>query len=111
MGLKTLKPRLAMAGSRLVAVPTPNAKRMTGRKLQERRLRIWSANPQCAHCGKLTVYPYGFELDHKVSLFDGGEDTDANTQVLCVSRDAHGRKVGCHDAKTRQDMGYRSRTQ
>jgi 5-methylcytosine-specific restriction endonuclease McrA len=106
---KTLKPRIAMAGSRLTSAPTPSAKRMTGRKLQDRRLRVWSADPHCAQCGALTPYPHGFELDHKVSLFDGGEDTDANTQVLCVSRDAHGRKTGCHDAKTRQDMGYRGR--
>ncbi|KNE25238.1 HNH endonuclease [Achromobacter spanius] len=109
MKLKTLKPRLATAGSRLAAAPTPSAKRMTGRKLQDRRLRVWSADPRCAHCGALTLYPHGFELDHKVGLFDGGEDTDANTQVLCVSRDAQGRKVGCHDAKTRQDMRYRGR--
>jgi len=109
MKLKTLKPPLATARSRLAAAPTPSAKRMTGRKLQDRRLRVWSADPHCARCGGLTLYPNGFELDHKVSLFDGGDDTDANTQVLCVSRDAHGRKVGCHDAKTRQDMGYRGR--
>lgn len=109
MKLKTLQPRMAIAGSRLAAAPTPSTKRMTGRKLQDRRLRVWSADPHCAHCGELTVYPNGFELDHKVSLFDGGEDSDENTQVLCVSRDVQGRKVGCHDAKTRQDMGYRSR--
>ena len=110
MKLTTLKPRLATVLPRLSAAPTPSAKRMTGRKLQDRRLRVWSANPHCAHCGSLTLYPHGFELDHKVSLFDGGEDIDGNTQVLCVSRDAHGRKTGCHDAKTRQDMGYRGRT-
>lgn len=51
----------------------------------------------------VTVYPEGFELDHIVSLPDGGADTDENSQVLCVSRDAYGRKVGCHDAKTPQD--------
>lgn len=109
MKLTTLKSRLAMAGSRLAAAPTPSTKRMTGRKLQDRRLRVWAAGPHCAHCGALTTYPYGFELDHKVSLNDGGADVDENTQVLCVTRDAHGRKVGCHDAKTRQDMGYRNR--
>lgn len=108
--LKTLKPRLSSVVPRLATAPTPSARRMTGRKLQERRLRVWSEHPYCAHCGELTVYPGGFELDHKVSLCDGGADTDANSQVLCVSRDARGRKVGCHDAKTRQDMGYRSRT-
>ena len=110
MKIKTLKPPLARAPSRLTIVPSIGAKRMTGRRLQERRLRIWSANPHCAHCGVLTVYPHGFELDHKLSLFDGGEDTDENSQILCVYRDAQGRKAGCHDAKTRQDMGYRSRT-
>lgn len=109
MTLKTLKPRIAMAGSRLTAAPTPSAKRMTGRKLQARRLRVWSTAPHCAQCGALTLYPHGFELDHKISLFDGGQDADGNTQVLCVSHDAQGRKTGCHDAKTRQDMGYRGR--
>ncbi|WP_175235389.1 HNH endonuclease signature motif containing protein [Achromobacter mucicolens] len=107
MKLTTLKPRLAMAGSKLAAAPTPSTKRMAGRKLQERRLRVWSAAPHCAHCGTLTVFPYGFELDHKVSLFNGGLDTDANTQVLCVARDANGRKAGCHLAKTRKDLSYR----
>lgn len=109
MKLKTIKPRLAMAGPRLAHAPTPSAKRMTGRKLQDRRLRVWSANPHCAHCGALTAYPHGFELDHKVGLFDGGQDTDANTQILCVHRDSQGRKAGCHDLKTRIDLGYRRR--
>ncbi|MDH2052864.1 HNH endonuclease [Achromobacter marplatensis] len=110
MKMKTLKPRLPVAPDRLPTVSPSKAKRMTGRKLQGRRLRVWSADPRCARCGTLTIYPHGFELDHKVSLFDGGEDTDENSQVLCVSRDAYGRKAGCHDSKTREDMGYRSRT-
>ncbi|WP_312994214.1 HNH endonuclease signature motif containing protein [Achromobacter animicus] len=109
MPIKTLKPRIAVAGSRLATAPTLSAKRMTGRKLQARRLRVWSADPHCANCRTLTIYPHGFELDHKVSLFDGGEDSDANAQVLCVVRDAQGRKTGCHDLKTRADLGYRNR--
>jgi len=104
MKLTTLKPRLAMAGSRLATAPTPSAKRMTGRKLQDRRLRVWSADPHCAHCGAVTAYPDGFELDHKVPLFQGGHDTDENSQVLCVHYDAQGRKVGCHVAKTASDL-------
>jgi len=107
--LSTLKPRLAMAGPKIAAAPTPTAKRMTGRRLQDRRLRIWSANPHCAHCGRLTLFPGGFELDHKVGLFDNGADTDENTQVLCVYRGDDGRKSGCHDLKTRADLGYRAR--
>ena len=107
--LTTLKPRLTVVTSKLAAAPTPSTKRMTGRRLQDRRLRIWSADPHCAHCGRLTMFPSGFELDHKVGLFDGGQDSDENTQVLCVYRADDGRKTGCHDLKTRSDLGYRSR--
>lgn len=110
MKLTTLKPRLVMAGSRMATAPAPSAKRMTGRRLQDRRLRIWSANPHCAHCGKLTMFPNGFELDHQTGLFHGGADSDENTQVLCVHLTKDGRKTGCHDLKTRADLGYRSRT-
>ena len=78
--------------------------RMRGRKLQERRLRVWAKDPRCAMCRTLTVFPAGFQLDHKVPLFKGGKDTDENCQVLCVA--AKGR-AGCHDRKTAEDMGHR----
>lgn len=80
---------------------------MSGRALQARRLRIWSANPLCVACGQLTSIAPGahrlFELDHKVRLEDGGEDTDANCQVLCIERDAAGVKTGCHVEKTKRE--------
>lgn len=73
---------------------------MTGRALQNRRLRLWAeANGLCAECGALTAYPHGFELDHKVALYQGGADTDENCQVLCTGPD------GCHARKTRADLG------
>ena len=72
---------------------------MTGRALQERRLRIWSQDPHCAGCGRL-VAMHEFELDHKVALVNGGADTDENCQVLCiVEPDA------CHHRKTQADLG------
>jgi len=74
-----------------------NSDRLRGRKAQARRLRVWSANPCCAACRKLTDWPDGFELDHKVPLFKGGADDDANCQVLCPSP--------CHEEKTRRDLG------
>jgi 5-methylcytosine-specific restriction protein A len=77
--------------------------RIRGRKLQQRRLRVWSQNPHCARCGVLTAYPHGFELDHKVSLEKGGSDTEDNCQVLCAGKD------GCHAKKTAEDMGYKHR--
>jgi len=79
--------------------------RIRGRKLQERRLRLWAqAKGCCASCGTLTTFPDGFQLDHKVPLFKAGPDTDANCQVLCVT--VKGR-VGCHDRKTADDMGQK----
>jgi len=76
---------------------------MTGRKLQDRRLRIWLKDPHCAGCGRLTAFPHGFELDHKVALFLGGQDTDENCQVLCVERMADGTKTGCHVSKSNEE--------
>lgn len=81
---------------RVGASPT----RITGRKLQQRRLRMWSQSPNCAKCGRLTAWPRGFELDHVVSLDAGGPDTEDNTQVLCSG------EAGCHRKKTAEDMGH-----
>ncbi|WP_444437114.1 HNH endonuclease [Pseudomonas sp. A6] len=97
--LRTLKPRLQeFKGRELRPLPTAKERRMTGRKLQDRRLRVWSKDPCCANCGKLCDFPAGFELDHKVPLFQGGADTDDNCQVLCAGPD------GCHAKKTMKDL-------
>lgn len=96
--LKTLGSRVAMAPSRQPATQRSADRRMTGRALQERRLRIWSRNPHCAACGRL-VAMHEFELDHKVALVNGGTDTDENCQVLCIGPN------GCHHRKTQADLG------
>ena len=51
-------------------------------------------------CGKLTNYPDGFQLDHKIPLHKGGPDTDENLQVL---------HIDCHDRKTMKDLGLKER--
>lgn len=104
------KPRIAAAPVRVQMVKADQihqAQRITGRKLQARRLRVWSKSPCCAMCGKLVEFSAepgrGFELDHIQALkADGGigEDTEANTQVLCCGPDS------CHAKKTAKDMGY-----
>lgn len=77
-----------------------NDGRLRGRKATARRLRLWTANPYCAACGRLTEYPDGFQLDHRIPLHKGGPDTDENLQVL---------DHDCHDRKTMKDMGYTER--
>lgn len=81
--------------------------RIRGRALQERRLRIWSKDPRCAMCRRLVEFSarpgYGFQLDHKLAITNGGPDTDENCQVLCAGPNR------CHDKKTAQDMGHRQR--
>lgn len=77
--------------------PSPQRyKRITGRKLQATRLRIWSSDPTCQKCKRLTQYPDGFELDHVTPLHKGGDNTDENLQVLCPT---------CHEAKSCEEAG------
>lgn len=68
--------------------------RLRGRKAQERRFRLWSADPCCAKCGALTEWPSGFEADHITPLSFGGKDVESNLQVLCAG------PTGCHAKKT-----------
>lgn len=105
MRLQSLRPRVASMPSALPVAPYVEAPRMTGRKLQARRLRMWTDNPHCQRCGCLTSLDNdgalpAFHLDHKVPLHKGGEDVESNCQVLCVP---------CHDAKTDSDLDRRPR--
>ncbi|WP_460734171.1 HNH endonuclease [Lysobacter tyrosinilyticus] len=100
--LKTLKPRLQGLPDRLQSLPrTATRRAVTGRQLQQRRLSVWTkAEGCCARCGCLMAWPNGFELDHVVPLFKGGQDTEENTQILCIEN-------GCHASKTREDLAAR----
>lgn len=75
---------------------------MAGRKLQDRRWRMWQKDPHCAVCRRVVEYPHGFELDHIQSLFKGGSDVEDNCQVLCCGPD------GCHLIKTGRDLGTKA---
>lgn len=99
--LKTLRSGLQTLAPRVQSLPPTSARRMTGRPLQKRRFEAWlAAEARCAKCGRTVEYPHGFELDHVVPLFMGGDDTEQNTQVLCIAPDGS----GCHQGKTREDM-------
>ena len=77
-------------------------KRLRGRALQARRLRVWAKDPHCTDCRALVQHPDGYELDHVVALVNGGDDTDENCAVRCH---------GCHERKTLKDLGHREVTE
>lgn len=106
MKLQRLAPKVSSLNTqRVTTTVMAEPARMRGRRLQERRLRLWTADPCCAVCGVLTSLDgkaaTPFQLDHKVPLFKGGEDIDANCQVLCTD---------CHDQKTDSDLDRRTRS-
>lgn len=105
--LKTLGSRVQTGRTDRVRPIRTTEQRMTGRPLQRRRERLWLSNPKCVVCGRLTEFPHGFELDHRVPLWQGGDDTDANCQILCVWYDEDGNKRGCHADKTAEEAGER----
>lgn len=109
MKLTTLRSPLSAPTSRLAQAPTRSDKRITGRTLQARRLRLWTRNPHCVDCQRLTDYPSGFELDHEIPLEQGGKDTDENCRIRCVWWDTDGSKQGCHEAKTKREARTRWR--
>lgn len=107
--LKTLKPRMAVHDpTKRVKTVRVSDRRITGTTLQNRRWKLWKDSPYCAFCGRVVAFPEGFELDHKVPLFMGGEDVEANCQILCVwyEIDDEGKRVkaGCHASKTADDL-------
>lgn len=95
--LKTIQPRIQQLKSPLATPKRVRESRTTGRKLQRRRLAVWTRTPHCAACGQLTTFPSGFHLDHIVALGNGGEDTDENSQVLCIP---------CHRKKSKGDLRH-----
>lgn len=98
--LSTIASRVGLIGNR---IPTDRsaARRTTGRTLQTIRFNMWKEDPHCARCGRITAYPYGFQIDHKIPLGSGGEDIDSNRQLLCVDEP---NRDGCHTIKTREDI-------
>lgn len=93
--LKTLKPRVAVLKTTTVKPLHVANKRITGLRLQKRRLDIWKEHPHCVNCGRLVDYPDGFEVDHIVPLYKGGADDEDNCQVLCIE---------CHKLKTKSEL-------
>lgn len=101
--LRTLKSTLRTIGPSIRPAPSRSDQRVWGRGSQARRLRMWTASPYCVDCGRLTDFPNGFELDHEIPVEQGGSEDDSNLKVRCVWWDEHGKKCGCHEAKTQRE--------
>jgi 5-methylcytosine-specific restriction endonuclease McrA len=103
--LRTVQPRIKQhARQTMASVPVVADRRITGTTLQNRRRQAWANNPECAACGRVVVYPHGFELDHIVPLYMGGADHIDNCQILCVYYHSDGTKQGCHADKTKAEQ-------
>ena len=85
------------------------AKRITGRKLQRLREELFARSPLCAECERQGRVTLATARDHILSLEEGGQDEESNTQGLCQA---------CHDEKSSAErsrgvrrawQGYRER--
>lgn len=104
MKLTTLKSRLQTAGNR-IATLTPQRPDTVQRKrgwagVQDReriRKRDCGLCQECKRQGRTSV---GAAVDHIKPLWDGGDDTDENKELLCQP---------CHDVKTAREARQRAR--
>ena len=82
------------------SVSRGTSNRITGRKLQHLRRRLFQEQPLCVQCQQQGRVALAVERDHIVALCNGGTDTADNTQALCAA---------CHEAKTLADTGTETR--
>lgn len=88
MKLKTLKPRLKVAGDRVRTMPTvrPGAvERKRGYAGVKDRERIRERDcGLCQECLRQHRTTLGIDVDHIIPLWEGGPDTDENKELLCL---------------------------
>ena len=90
--LTTIKSKLQPHKKSIVKLQN---KRITGRTLQKRREEVYlNSNGLCSMCERVVLFS-DYELDHIISLANGGEDIIENTQCLCSE---------CHSQKTKEDL-------
>jgi 5-methylcytosine-specific restriction protein A len=79
---------------------TTKGKRITGRRLQRERERLFADRPLCAECERQGRVTPAKIRDHVRPLAFGGTDTEANTQPLCIA---------CHDIKSKAEAAEGAR--
>lgn len=93
--LTTLKPRIdaLRTGPKAATV-----ERLRGHANQRRRERLLSAHPLCVYCDREGRVTLADEIDHRVPLWMGGTEDDANLDPLCRP---------CHAEKSRREAAMR----
>jgi 5-methylcytosine-specific restriction protein A len=66
-------------------------KRVTGRRLQAMRARLFKRHPLCVKCLEGDLAVPATERDHVIPLAEGGVDDESNEQALCAP---------CHETKS-----------
>lgn len=92
--LRTLKPLLRTAALPRIGKTLRqgnSGQRLTGKRLQQRRQRMFAEQPLCVDCMKAGRVTAAEELDHEVALWEGGADTEENSTPRCFA---------CHKRKT-----------
>jgi 5-methylcytosine-specific restriction protein A len=72
-------------------VKTTPVKRVTGRRLQAMRAKLFARQPLCVLCLIQDRVTPATQRDHIIPLAEGGLDDETNEQALCDD---------CHDAKS-----------
>lgn len=63
-------------------------KRITGRRLQAMRARLFQRQPLCEMCTPLGIVKLATQRDHRIPLAEGGGDDEDNEQALCEEHHA-----------------------
>jgi 5-methylcytosine-specific restriction enzyme A len=74
--------------------------RLGARARQKRNARILQLYPFCALCEQKGFVSASTQVDHRLALIDGGDDSDANCWGICDE---------CHKAKTTAEARRRAR--
>lgn len=63
-------------------------RRITGRRLQRERKRLFDEQPLCVICQARGIIRMATQRDHIVPVAEGGPDARENTQALCAECNA-----------------------
>ncbi|MBC7860298.1 MAG: HNH endonuclease [Burkholderiaceae bacterium] len=72
-------------------IKTTPVKRITGRRLQSMRARLFARSPLCEECLRQGRAVVATQRDHIIPLAEGGVDDETNEQALCDA---------CHETKS-----------